>query len=136
MHIVLNASILQVVHTDKYGMQNKQKGVNTLKRSDYVKHMFDNNADLECIKVEGDYALLFIFRDYAYLTDMNKNDVLESIIKGDDFIEQGFKEFFDLEAFLDEALYNEEKGENYVVDFDQFCYRLFRKRLRCLQTRI
>ena len=80
--------------------------------------MFDNNADLECIKVEGDYALLFIFRDYAYLTDMNKNDVLESIIKGDDFIEQGFKEFFDLEAFLDEALYNEEKGENYVVDFD------------------
>lgn len=90
----------------------------TLKRSEYIKYLFENNVDLECVKIEGDYAVLFIFKNYAYLTDYNNTDVLGNIIKGDDFIEKAFDEFFDLEYFLDEALYREEVGEDYVVDFD------------------
>lgn len=89
-----------------------------MKRSDYIKYLFENKEELECVKVVGDYAELYIFRTYAYLTDCNKNEVLENIINGENFIEQGFKEFFDLEDFLDEALYREESGDDYVVDFD------------------
>ena len=100
------------------GIASNSGGVATLKRSEYINYLFENNAELECVKIEGDYAVLFIFKKYACLTDYNNTDALGNVIKGDDYIDKAFAEFFDLENFLDEALYKEESGEDYAVDFD------------------